>query len=426
MAAAAAYFRLLVPALVGWVAWAVACAPYQERSNRLLASFLLVIAVEFLLESVWILFEPVGAARWAQFLLGLVDPPLLLAYALTFPRPPPRWRTWAYAAACAAAAAPLAVALAAGHDAFLNYTSRGWAAAHLAAVDGAYLAAFLVLLRRFLGEPRRFLARQLAFVAVGAGFVALSRTAAAFLPGGLQLQGSRLEMVGDGAILVLAAYAALVLVAWLWGRTALRSPARLMAALGSLLGAFLATWAALAVASPDGFSLFFALRWVFFALVVGAGILRHQLFDVTAETWNGLSYLAAAVAGVLASALLGNALGAGPSSGAARGLAALAAGVAVLATAYPLLKALVRRLRLGRPETPRRILLELYEATLEYAIADGPPRTGAERQLAETLRELFEVSAEEHERVLSRLQGPPAGAALPSAVPGGRGPGPSA
>jgi hypothetical protein len=405
----AAYVRLLVPALVGWVAWAVARAPYQERPNRLLASFLLAIAVEFLLETVWLLFQPVrsvGAARWAQFLLGLVDPPLLLAYALTFPRPSPRWRPWAYAAACAAVAAVLATALAVGHDRDLNFSSRAWGAAHLAAVGGAYLAAFLHLLRRFLGEPRRFLARQLAFVAVGTGFVALSRTAAAFQPGGLQLAGSHLEMAGRGAVLVLAAYAALVVVAWRWGRAALRSPVPLMAALGGLLAAFLGTWAALAQASPAGFSLFYALRWVFFALLVGAGILRHQIFDVPAETWNGLSYLAAAVAGVLTSAALDHALGAGaPAAGAAPRLAALAAGVAVLATAYPLLKALGRRLRRGRPAAPRRILLELYEATLEYAIAPGPPRTGAERQLAETLRELFEVSAEEHERVLARLRG---------------------
>lgn len=400
----AAYLRLLVPALVGWVAWAIARAPYQERPNRLLASFLLVIAVEFLLESVWILFEPVDGVRWAQFLLGLADPPLLLAYALTFPRPSARWRPGAFVGACCAVAAAFAAALAAGHDGDLNFAARGWSAAHMLVVDAAYLAAFLVLLRRFLDEPRRFLARQLSFVALGAGFVALSRAGAAFLPGGPGVAGSNLAAVAQGALLVVAAYAVLVLLAWRWERAALRSPVPLMAALGGLLAGFLGTWAAFAAAAPASVTFFFALRWVFFALVVGAGILRHQLFDVPAETWNGLSYLAAAVAGVLTAATLHQALGAGDAAGAAPRLAALAAGVAVLATVDPLLKAVGRRLRQGRPATPRRILLDLYEATLEYACVQGAPRTGAERQLAETLRELFEVSAEEHERILARIR----------------------
>jgi hypothetical protein len=398
----AAYLRLLVPALVGWVAWAVARAPYQERPNRLLASFLLVIAVEFLLESVWLLFPPVGSARWAQFLLGLADPPLLLAYALTFPRPPPRWRPWAYVAAWTAAAAVFTAALAAGNDADLNFTRPGWAAAHLVAVDGAYLAAFLVLLRHFLGEPRRFLARQLGFVALGAGFVGLSRTAAAFLPGGLQMPGTNLGLAARGALLVAAAYAILALVAWAWGRTARRSPAPLMATLGAVLAGFLGAWIALAAAAPGGFTFFFALRWVVFALIVGYGILRHQFFDFQAETGNTLAYLAAAVAAVAVSARVGQAAA---GAEAARHAAALAAGAATLALGSLLLRQLGRLRPAPSEVASRRRLLEIYEATLEYAI-EPATWSGPQRRLVETLRDLFEVTPEEHERIVARLRLP--------------------
>lgn len=400
------YLRLLVPALVGWVAWVVYRAPYQERSNRTLAVFLVLIASGFILESAWLLFDSTPASlafRWAQFILGLVDPPLLLAYSLTFPRPAPGWRPAVLVAVAAPIVAILALGLAIGHDSDLNFTDRGFAGASFAYTTAAYLLAFGLLLRNFMREARRFLSRQLFYLALGAGFVALSRTPAAFIHGGPATAPSLGAAMAYGALAVVGLLAATAALAWRWGRPTGRSPARFLLTLGLLLALFLGAWGGLLTLSPSAFTFFFGLRWVFFALIVGYGILRYQLFDFQAETWNTMSYLVAAAAGVLLALRIDAA--ADPPLGAVEArLLAVAAAMAAMAAAYLLLREVGRLLRRGRPPAAqRRILLDIYQATLEYATAPGPP-SSPEQQLAETLREVFEVSPEEHERIMARLR----------------------
>jgi hypothetical protein len=149
------------------------------------------------------------------------------------------------------------------------------------------------------------------------------------------------------------------------------------------------------LAVVPAFGLLFALRWVFFAVLVGYGMLRYQLFDLQAEGWRMLAYAVAVTAGIVVAAATVEA------TGGRRALdpVALAAGLAAALAIY------LGLARLARPRPfagPRELLLDIYENTLGHAV-DPRHLTPGERRMVETLRDLFDVLPEEQERILERL-----------------------
>lgn len=427
------YMRLLPPIFLGWTAWVVGRAPFQERANRILATFLMLVGLGFLFEFLWQFFAPtssnIGVSfRAAQLLVGVMDPPFLLAYALVFSKPHtlaaprPLWMAYGLAG----------LALFFAGLPYLEWDSQNFRTSYLwyilaqtVYVNGTYLVAFILILHGFAREERRFLSRQLTFLSVGIGLVALSRSAILF-------NGDSGSWAGPTTWWNPALYALLVALAIL-GIVHLfrpRAPGRREAAvrrvertLAFLLVGFFAlwgfTWIVSNALSMSGilFGYFYSYRWVVFSIIVGFGILRFQLFDFEIRARQALALLVAIVVGLvvaMSAALLTSDRLEGTTPSYLLGF------LAGLASGLPSYVVVRRLLGWFGPEdaglaASRKRQLSLYEATLEFAL-QKPTWTEEEQRFVETLWELFEITPEEHEHVLARLRTtpPPATGARPA------------
>lgn len=427
VAASITYFtvfvRLLAPAVLIWLAWLIYRTPYQARSNRIPATFLSVVAAGFSLEFIWEMATvrpaestelTVYGLRSVQEFLGVLDPILLLAYAVIVAKPLGRPRQkWLWVAYGTAAVLILAWSLTflppRSHERE-SYEAFAWV--QILYVNGTYLFAFVLLLHRYLTEDRRFFSRQLFFLALGVGFVALSRSLALFTgPFAPPDPASRWWTIpGRGFLMGLVILFLVLSVHRLVGRGDRRSPRRLASAMIGLLGIFFLLWSLSYYVSTRTeatrlASYVYGLRWVFFALVVAFGILRHQLFDLELRLRQTIALLAALLVAVpvgVAAGYLASAAGASIAEGRLLGLAAcLGFGVAAYVGAER-----TARLFLPRDADPaqsQRRKLEVYEATLEYALRK-PSWSPSERRFVETFRDVLGISPEDHERVLERLR----------------------
>jgi hypothetical protein len=400
----------LVPAMfLAWLAWAVRRSPFKTAGNRILAAFLALVGLGFLLESLADLavFPPgaKGVLRAAVAAIGVVDPPLLLALGLAFPSPRPALRSPAlWMAVAAAAGATVAARLLA------PAAAAGWAST--AYVDAAYLAAFALLLRPYAQERQRVRERQAFFVVLGVGFAALSRA------GGIFFEHAPARDQPTAVLLSsLAIYAALSALAYAglrrWGAPEPRARGLLLPLLG-LLVAFSSVYYVLASVADPLTSQWFALRWIVVGGVLGYGMLRHQLFDFELRTRQAVTFLASLAVGLLAGLAAADAVG-GDGLAAAQA-AGLAVGVAGTALAYAAGRWGWRRLRPGDelPLAYRQRRVELYQAALESSLAGAQLRLG-EHLFAGTLRDVFAISQEEHEQVMARIAAQrPAPPAAPS------------
>ncbi len=243
------YHLRLVPAvLLGWVAWVARRAPHQERANRLLALFLAILAAGQLMS-----FASAGlggdgrseAARLFRRLerpLGYLDPPLLLVYALSFPRIRPALRSVALWTGYAAAALGL-LTVGPGSGANVGNTADALRVLDLAYVNGTYLLAFWVLLRAFAVEPGRYLARELAFVVVAVAFAGLSRSGAIFWLGPAAIRyEAGIPRIAPALALSLGTLGAILLLHRWTRHPGDRSVRRLGLGLAGLLVAFHVLW----------------------------------------------------------------------------------------------------------------------------------------------------------------------------------------
>jgi len=418
------YTRLLAPVCLVWMAWIVAKAPYRERFSRLLVVLLVVLATGFLMEFAGTLMQASAFGRAvarAAFVPGVVDPLLLLAVALAAARPDERlpWRR---------ALAPLAAA--AGAMAFVFVASPAtwnewnpWSSiAHLVYVNGLYLAAFIVLMRAHQGETRRYRVHQLSVLAIGIGFVALSRMSAFVwpgVPGWIPYPSGPTPRITTSyqSLLAVLATLAIVWVAFTLRRGARQArPHRIMAWTFVLIVAFFAVWLLaalgdLALEINILWTGYFGLRWIVFSVFMVHAVLRYQLFDYELHVRNlGVFFfsLVTALAVALAAAAF---VGTRAGDLLAGHLAGLAAGAAAFGATYVastrLLQASAASPTIAKSDARR---LEIYEATLELALR-RPAASREELIYVETLREVFEISPEEHENVLARLGRAPADAA---------------
>src|ERR1043165_1282819 len=86
------FVRLLPAVFLFWLAWVVARSPYRSRGNQLLTAFFGLVGLEFFLEFLAGLLQPLsstsaGIAGFVNTVLGVADPPLLLLFSLSVPRP---------------------------------------------------------------------------------------------------------------------------------------------------------------------------------------------------------------------------------------------------------------------------------------------------------------------------------------------------
>lgn len=417
------FVRVVSPIVLSWLAWVVGRAPTQVHTNRLFATFLGLLAFGFGAEFLWDFLTPAAPdlgriLRGIQLLAGLLDPPVLLAYALAFPRVRRALRSrtvWILYGAAAAGLWLWGLSFLSPHRMLDNPEYILYGLLQIVYVNGTYLAAFVLLVHGYAREDRRYLSRQLAFVCVGVGFAALSRSAAVFL---FTVRAWFLgpDQTWYNPTLPSLALSLLVLglVAVLFRGAATpdgKPVSGLLRLLALLLTAFFIGWIGVWFLSfslgVSGllFSYFYSLRWIFVALVVGYGILRFQLFDFELRTRQAVRILASMGTALLVA--IGTGLwgrGGGSDLMEARWL-----GLAVAAvTAAPLYWAVGRALSFAWPEPSgtdavgaRR--LEIYEATLEYALL-RPDWSEEERRFVETLREVFEISPTEHELVVARLR----------------------
>lgn len=418
----AVYIRLIAPAFLIWLAWVVHRAPYQDRSHQVLAGFLALVAAGFTCEFLWYFLAPYHTGlseffRGTQRVLGYIDPPILLLYAGLFARPR-RWANsfWLWTAYAIAGTLLFIMGLPHLKTEWIlkpGYPAFAWA--EVVYVNGTYLAAFLIVLDGYAKEPRRHLSKQLYFLALGIGFVALSRSAAivlASMPG----YNTAAHWLYPPIPSLLAALAILVLGLFVHAAAhgrATRPVRRLAGPLALLLVAFFTLWSLLGVVydlwdSRLGFGNYYGLRWIFFGILVAYGILRYQLFDFELRARQSIALLATLFAAPTLAILVGLAAQARGMEVPVARLWGLAAGAAA---ALPLFVVLDRIARFFVPpganaaqERSRR--LEVYEATLEYALRKRE-WSPAEQRFANTLREVLQVSAEEHEQVMSRLRATP-------------------
>ncbi len=407
------------PVLLLWLAAIVARTPHQERSNRLLALFLVTVALGFVAElvaslnAIWWSEGLAFAARAVEYALGLADPPLLLAFSLNFPRPSPRWRPGIVTVAYGTAGAAITLAFVTGgwgyYGPLPNPPAEG---ALIVYVNGTYLAAFAILLGRFVDERHPFLAREIQFAAIAVGFVAVSRSGAVFF---VRPAMSPARLAAPLVSLVLATVqlgGVLALVSRRRRGTSRRPVAAVGRPVLAITAGFFAAWALTvlldrALGSPEnGFAnLFFVYRWFFFALILGYGILRYQVFDYEFKVAHAGALIVAvalAAAAGLATASGTEDVGASVQTAATAGLAAsLLVGAAAYGVGLVATRALAPALTDAPTAVARR--LEVYEATLEYALGDDDLDEPAERFL-ESLREVFDVRPEVHAAVLDRLR----------------------
>ncbi len=415
--------KVAAAAFLLWLTTVMLRAPAKPRPNRILAAFLAVLALGFLLEYfVAVLWGIAPRMRngifLARSLVGLVDPPLLLAFALSLGAAPRRRRAtmaWIASATTALGLAAILALYPPGVNASgeLEFPTPALLA-EFAFVSVHYLLAYGLALDTYLGERRRFASDQLRFLSLAVGFAALSRLAAvywAFGSGTSLLHPAHLVAVGGFPLAALAL--AGVHVGF---RTSHRPAARRLAdhtrGLAILLAVFFGSLVAvsgieLATDLRGVFtSQFFPSRWVVVALLMGLGILRHQLFDFELQARKAAALLAAVAAGIavaFASTEAGPALGLGLPGSKLLGLAG------AVAAAGPVYLIAVRWAQWWGPASPsysaadqRRA--EVYEALLE----DAPePRAWSESDalLFEALREVLEITPEQHQRAVASVQG---------------------
>lgn len=413
--------RLVTPIVLAWIGWVVARAPFQPRANRILALFLFTLAAEFALSYLWLFFKVPGEfspLRRAEVVVGYLDPPLMLAYALAFPRRRPALRSLPLWGGYGLAGSYLAYhRLAVEADANLAFDDAWLKAADLFYVNGTYLVGFWILLAGLALDERRFMIQQLRYLCVGFGFVTLSRSAAPFFDGLLPFPAAPnpLGEVLGGSLLAAALLAILYVVFRVLfpaGRGRLDGVLR---ALGLLLAVFFAlgvslSWFQTHPSSPFGFyAEFYHLRWIFFVMIVGYGVLQHQIFDLDLRVRQAALVLVSAAVGVALSAFA-------HLEAANRGLSRMESryasqfvGLGVAALLYALARLAIRWMAPARavPEEDKGRRLEMYEATLEYAIGRREWNE-EERRFVETLGEVFGITAEEHEAIVARLR-PPVG-----------------
>lgn len=405
------HLSLLPVVFLGWLAVVVARLPQQRKANRLFAVFLLTVALGFTLEFFWGLFLYVEGEqrlvfRTAQDVLGIVDPPLLLAYAVTvFSRRLPKLPFWI-------AATAIGTIL----FFFTRYAPPGdWQPiASLVYVNGTYLVAFVVLLLAFARESRRYLSRQLRFLAIGAGFIGLSRSGAIFYTGPSALALSRgHEIIGAATLFSLAVLLGVWSACSAYRRPATRKIGGLILQLTALMLGFYLCWLGLigidqALGSTQPLGIFavgfYGYRWVVFAAVVGYGILRYQSFNLESALTQAGAFAVSVPIGVVAAMATGASIAERPEPGAqATALAVFAATTLVVGLlARWFSSTLVAREAFEAGYRRRR--LQVYEATLEYAL-EKPEWSEEERRLVESLREVFEISPEEHRQVAARIRG---------------------
>lgn len=397
--AAAPLVRLVPATFLFWLAWAVQRSPYKTAGNRFLEGFLALVGLGFFLESladfaVYLSPDLSGFLRVAAAATGIVDPPLLLAFALAFPSGRPALRSMAVWISVAAAAGATAVALLVAPGG-----AGGWALTVY--VDAVYLAAFALLLHAYAQERLRSRERQVFFVVLGVGFAALSRLGGIFFEHAPTSDQPTVVLLSSLAIYL--GFAALFFVGLVrWGVPAPRARSLLLPLLG-LLVAFSIMYYLLAVFANPVSSQWFALRWIVVGGILGYGILRHQIFDFELRTRQAVTFLVSLAVGLLAALAAAEAAGASGSLSAAHA-AGLATLVAVTALAYAAVTWGWRRLRPGDelPSAYRQRRVELYQAALESSLAGAQLNLG-EHLFAGTLREVFAISQEEHEEVMERI-----------------------
>lgn len=404
------------PVLLSFMAWIVWRGPYQERSNRALASFLTVLAAGFWLEVIWDQtrsgLPQIGApARALQDILGYLDPPLLLAFALVLTtRPSPR-RDWVIWPAYVVAGVFL-WATGAGQN-LLPESAFRWA--HVAYINGTYMVAFLLLLVSYVSERRTFVARQLRYLVLGVGLAAFSRMAALYQYGG-PLAG-RVDTVPGLVGLSLATAVAMLLLVCVIAASMVRNrqpvPGRQVRTMGLLVGlvtSFFSIWFILVTVTSEtnltGFGgQFYAFRWIAFAGIVAYGLLRYQLFDFDVRARQVAALFGVTATTVVVAMILSWGLNEGGWS-----LVGARIGGLILAMAVGLPVFLVVD-RVGRSMEPEglgqeleaRRRLEIYQATLEFAL-EKPAWSADERRFVDTLREVFEVTPEEHAALMEKLR----------------------
>jgi len=407
----ALFVRLLPCVFLLWLAWVVGRSAFPQGSSRWLGAFFTVVALGFFLQFLYRLFEPLGGAAQGlvafENVLGAIDPPILLAFSLAVLQS--RWlrAPWVWIAYLVAGPASFFLSYAGAADAYPALKFWG----PIAYVNVTYLVSFGLLLRAYLREPYKFRARQLFFVVVAVGFAAFSRSGALFFGG--------LRSADPGRAFVLPSFLVeigLLVAFWATTRflvpTAVRRSNAVYAWLFALLAAFAVAYY-LVVLWDDllGFHAslrvqYFGLRWLVVGGILGYGVVRHQLFDFGLRTRQAAAFLSAVAVGLAAAFIAATRAQAGgtPITG-ARAIG-FAAGFAASLLTYHLVAWLWRRSRRGAdlPASYRHRRLELYEAALEFSLAHRD-WTLAERLFADTLRDVFEITPEEHERVLKSLQG---------------------
>lgn len=406
------HLSLLPVVFLGWLAAVVARLPQQRKANRLFAAFLLTVALGFAMEFLWGLFLHMDGPmretfRTVQDVLGILDPPLLLAYAVAVSRRrSPGAGYWC------------AYGLVGGTLFFASRFGPGgdWQPiASLGYVNGTYLAAFAVLLAASAVETRRYMSRQLRFLAIGVGFIGLSRSGAIFYAGPSALAlSSGFEIIGAASLVSLA----VLLLAWVIGSALKRSAAHkiggLVLRLGVLMAVFFLCWLGLigvdtALGSTDTLGTFavgfYGYRWVVFAGVVGYGILRYQSFNLESALTQAGAFSISVPIGIVAAMVTGSSLS--PD----RPTAVAQASALVVFAATTIVVGLLARwfsstlvAREAFEAGYRRRRLQVYEATLEYAL-EKPEWSEEERRLVESLKEVFEISPEEHRQIAERVRG---------------------
>jgi serine/threonine-protein kinase len=387
----------------------------RRRASLLLSAFLLLVALNFLADGMGPDWSHITTDPWyiLGFLTVAFDPPVLLAFALSYPYPRHG------RAGLAAVAASLALA---GAASVLRFTapetldfglfrqSLGVAAMAVNLL-ACYLGAWLVMVRAARDAPTPLLARHAAWAASAIGIGVLPRLGVVLLyelgVGAWALDALGAARVGFGIFPSLAA-SAVILAAAAAGyaagllaarpfplRPPLRAAFRLVATLVAGLLAVHAILLALSAttAAYMGPNLVFAARWVVFAGVLASGLLAYEVLEFQRPVERLLvgvgAACGAAAAGIAAAfALLPR------GAGAALGFGALAAVAAALPAGVLARRGIVRLHRQhGIPEHVER-RLELYRAATEATWAAGEPGPRSRRRL-DRERRSFGVSPAE-------------------------------
>jgi hypothetical protein len=415
----------------------------RKAANQHFAFFMLLVGGNFIAEFVAIGYHAAAASGAdgglerlffrVAFQLFLLDPFLLLYFALLYPRRSPLLDRAPIVALLATPALALTTVHVALPGVFWADTATAGitanqALAHFAAnlhLAVYYLAALALLTRALVREESALLRNQLSLMVAGFGIAVLPRLGLAFnqLPLNLDSWG------------VLAYRAGIPLAVFgLLGLFSLRASApearpqvrRTFGLIGALL---LVVFAMFLLNVLDSGSrpgnedrtlddvttqLVYALRWIFFGVLVGYALLKYQVLDMPTRLQQAARWGAAAMG--LAGAALVAWMVASWLGGALRSehLLALAA---LAVTAPPAarwsVRLLERRLGQGGGDTALR-RVEVYRASLESALRDGALPEPAASDLRD-LRRSLGLTEQQHEVLLEVVRAERRG---PRHVPG--------